>query len=57
MIVIINTSLDTCFHTKFKSSAADFIGVSRRTIHRWIKIGKKSEKYNHLKIYLDSEII
>ena len=55
MIVIIDTNQDKSYHSEFKTRIADKIGVNRRTIARWIKAGKPSEKYNHLKVYLESE--
>jgi len=55
MIIIIDTHTDICHHSKFQYKAASFIGVHRNTIRNWIKGNKKSEKYNHLKIYLQSE--
>lgn len=55
MIVIINTHTDKCFYSKYKYKAAEFIGVHRNTIARWINNNRKSEQYNHLKIYLESE--
>jgi hypothetical protein len=57
MIVIINTNTDESYHTPFKIKAASFIGVHRNTITNWINGGSKSQKYNHLKIYLSSESI
>jgi transposase len=57
MIVIINTNTDKSYHSKYKTKAAQFIGVHRNTVTRWINNGNKSEKYNHLKIYLHSEEI
>lgn len=55
MIVIIDTDKDKSFHSKYKNRAASFIGISSRTLFRWIKEKDKPEKYNHLKIYLESE--
>ena len=55
MIVIIDTRYDKSYHSKYKSHIARKICVNRITIARWIKGGKKIEKYNHYKIYLESE--
>jgi hypothetical protein len=52
MIIIIDTHNDECYHTKFLTKAALKIGVHRVTLSRWVNGGRKSEKYNHLKVYL-----
>lgn len=54
MIIIIDTHIDKSYHTRYQYKAASFIGVHRNTIRNWINGDKKSQKYNHLKIYLNS---
>ena len=55
MIVIIDNNYNKSYHTKRNTKAADFIGVHRNTISNWLKGNSKSQKYNHLDVYLDSE--
>ena len=55
MIIIIDTNTDICYYSKYKTKIAEFIGVNRSTVHRWLNNKKKSEKYNHLIIYLFPE--
>jgi len=55
MIIIIDTNIDKCYYADFIYKAANLIGVHRVTLSRWINGGKKSENYNHYKIYLSPD--